>query len=89
MSNDKLRATLTELEQELLAAGTLNETTRQRLQTALAEVRLALDEPEPSAEHSQTLSGRLTQAVEEFEGSHPTLVTIIGRLADGLAQIGI
>lgn len=89
MPNDKLRATVAELEQELAAAGTVDEGTRQRLQAALAEIRVALQETETSAEDRSSLAARLTKAVEEFEGSHPTLVGIIGRLADGLAQIGI
>ncbi len=89
MPNEKLRATVTELEQELLASETVDEITRQRIQAALAEVRVALQESETTAEDRSSLADRLNKAVEEFEGSHPTLVSIIGRLADGLSQMGI
>ncbi len=89
MPNEKLKATVAELERELLALDTVDEATRMRLQQALVDVRSALQESETSAEDRNSLAARLTNAVEEFEGSHPTLVTIIGRLADGLSQMGI
>jgi signal transduction histidine kinase len=89
MPNEKLRATVTELERELLASDTVDAATRERLQNALAEVRAALQESETTAEDRRSLAASLTKAVEEFEGSHPTLVSIIGRLADGLSQMGI
>lgn len=89
MQNEKLRETVAELEQALSALDKVDESTRQRLQTAVAEIREALqDEPPPSAIRT-TLVDRLYKAVEDFEESHPTLVTLIGRLADGLSQMGI
>lgn len=104
MQNEKLRATVTELEQELLASHNLDDATRLRLHEALAEIRVALQQNEPPnseatsfapgspTQESPTtgsLSTGLTKAIEDFEGAHPTLVNIIGRLADGLAQMGI
>ena len=89
MPNDKLRDTVVELEQELLVSESVDPAMRARIQATLAEIRTLLHDGEPSTATTASLSERLSKAVEEFEESHPTLVTMIGRLADGLSQIGI
>jgi undecaprenyl pyrophosphate synthase len=85
---DKLRATLNELEAELKEVDTLDETTREELADAVAEIAASLrrgrrTQTTKSAEDS--LQSRLVQ----FEAQHPQLAIIVGRLLDGLAQLGI
>lgn len=89
MPNEKLRETVAELEQALQSVTVADEATRLRLQNALAEIRAALQDEPPSSAVRMTLVDHLSKAVEDFEESHPTLVTLIGRLADGLSQMGI
>jgi len=85
---DKLRATLNELEAELKEVDSLDEATREELADAVAEIAASLrrgkrTETTKNAENS--LQGRLV----EFEAQHPQLAIIVGRLLDGLAQLGI
>ena len=56
------------------------------------EIRVALETLEPEAP-TPVLEGslveRLRDAVRRFEGSHPTLTAITGRIVDQLAELGI
>ncbi|MDB5385147.1 MAG: hypothetical protein JWM11_793 [Planctomycetaceae bacterium] len=89
MQNEKLRVTLTELEQQLRALETVDPESRQSLLNAVQEIRLGLDEDRPTAATSNSLIANLTHSVEKFEISHPTLTSVLGRLIDILAQMGI
>jgi len=60
---------------------------RSERRAAADDIRAALDEPD--AERSGSLSDQLSQALERFEESHPQLTSIVGRVADALADIGI
>lgn len=85
---DKLRATLSELEHELREMDSLDDTTREQLASAAAEIAASLRRGKRSEETlraEDSLQGRLT----DFEASHPQLAIIVGRLLDGLAQLGI
>jgi hypothetical protein len=85
----KLKATVSELEQELRALESIDDESRNVLQQAVREIRAALREDEPSAVQRRSFVERLNDAVHKFEGSHPTLVGILNRLVDGLAEMGI
>lgn len=96
MHSEKLRATVSELEQELLALETVDNETRRVLQEAIGTIRATLRENDRAAKvddvapaGDQSLTERLSAAVTQFEGQHPTLTGILGRLIDGLAQMGI
>jgi len=85
---DKLRATLSELEQGLRETDSLDDATREQLASAAAEIAASLRRGERSAETRRaedSLQGRLS----DFEASHPQLAIVVGRLLDGLAQLGI
>jgi chromosome segregation ATPase len=85
---DKLRATLSELEAELQGLDSLDDDTREELADAAAEIAASLRRGKRSPETRRaedSLEGRLV----EFEASHPQLAIIVGRLLDGLAQLGI
>jgi signal transduction histidine kinase len=86
---ERLKATVTELEEELHALKELDDDSRAVLREAVQEIQAALHEEEPGNLESQSLTDRLTDATREFEGSHPTLTGIITRLIDGLGQMGI
>jgi division protein CdvB (Snf7/Vps24/ESCRT-III family) len=87
-ASDKLRATLKELEVELGAIESLDDATREQLADAAAEIAASLrrgKRSDKSRRAEDSLQGRL----DEFEASHPQLAIIVGRLLDGLAQLGI
>jgi uncharacterized protein involved in exopolysaccharide biosynthesis len=85
---EKLRATLAELEAELQGLDSLDDTTREQLADAAAEIAASLRRGKRSAaarRAEDTLQGRLV----DFEANHPQLAIIVSRLLDGLAQLGI
>ncbi|MBC8871054.1 MAG: DUF4404 family protein [Planctomycetes bacterium] len=86
---EKLKATVTELEEELQSLETLDDEAREVLEEALREIQAALNEEESAELEAESLMDRLNDATHDFEGSHPTLTGIIGRLIDGLGQMGI
>jgi hypothetical protein len=89
MQNEKLQATLSELEQQVRALGSVDEESRQSLLNAAQEIRVALNEADYSTARSQTMLENLTSSVEKFEVTHPTLTSVLGRLVDILGQMGI
>jgi len=86
---DKLRATVSELEQELHTLQTVDDETQQLLRQALQEIRTVLHEEEQAALQRRTLSDQLQTAAQSFENSHPALTGLLSRLIDGLGQMGI
>lgn len=86
--HEKLRATLTELEAELRELDSLDDETRQLLAEAALEITTTLTKGEKSGE-TERVEGSLRERLEEFEASHPQLAMIVGRLIDGLGQLGI
>jgi hypothetical protein len=85
----KLRTTLTQLEAELAALGTLDDATREQLADAAEEIAASLrrggKRTTKRAGEQESLQDRLV----EFEASHPQLAGVVTRLLDGLAQLGI
>ena len=89
MNIDKLRATISELERELRGIKSLDNESRRMLEQAVQDIRDTLQEREQPAADRQSLVERLQEAVERFESTHPSLTAVLGRLIDGLAQMGI
>lgn len=86
---EKLKATVAELEEELRSLEALDDETSEVLEEALREIQAALSPDKSTELEAESLMDRLNDATLEFEGSHPTLAGIIGRLIDGLGQMGI
>jgi hypothetical protein len=85
---EKLRATLHELEAELRELDSIDDDTRKLLAEAALEIANTLTRGEKSDE-THRVEGSLRERLEEFEASHPQLALIVGRLIDGLGQLGI
>jgi chromosome segregation ATPase len=85
---EKLRATLNELEAELREIDSLDDDTRKELAEAALEITNVLTRGRPG-EQTGEVAGSLRERLEEFEASHPQLALIVGRLIDGLGQLGI
>ena len=85
---EKLRATLHELESELRELDTLDDETRKLLAESALEIATVLTQGAKS-DDTDRVEGSLRDRLEEFEASHPQLALIVGRLIDGLGQLGI
>jgi hypothetical protein len=85
---EKLKSTLAELERELAGVDSLDDVSREQLAAAAAEIAATLrrgQRSEQTVAAEDSLKGRLV----DFEASHPQIAIIVGRLLDGLAQLGI
>jgi hypothetical protein len=90
MPQEDLKRTLQSLHAELSQHPSLDPESRDLL-TRLAEdiddvLHPAAPPPDPEQD---SLIDRVTDARQTFEVTHPRLAAIIGRIADGLAQLGI
>ena len=102
--NENLDTTLNQLRQQLAAARQLDPDVAARLRQTLADIQdllqqTASGEAEPAAgavsdtedegDDEPALTERLHEAARHFEESHPTISLTLGRLIDGLGQMGI
>ncbi len=91
-SNQALRHTLAELRQQLDAATEVDAAARAELEAAMQHVQQQLDgggEEGARPDIQGSFVERLSQAAEEFEGSHPRLTAALGRVLNALADLGI
>jgi len=79
---------LTELHEALEGMGDLDVQLRSELRGAAEDIQEALDDSR-AEELSDSLRDRVTGSLERFEGSHPRLTEIVGRVADALSDLGI
>ena len=86
---ERLRTTLSDLEQELAELDSLDAETRAILDLASREIHAALQKSEHPFPGHPTLVARLTSAAERFEVSHPNVAGVLHRMIDALGQLGI
>lgn len=88
MDQEHLHQTLESLHRELADTTDLDPKSRELLETVLRDIQRAMNR---DADHDPAhgMVDRLRDAVTAFEGTHPFLATLIGRVADGLANLGI
>jgi len=90
MPKDQLRQTLAALHAELSAEPDLDSETRDRLIQVAGEIDELLGRDGESGDEPQnSLLDRITGLARPFEESHPSLAALLGRIADGLSQLGI
>ncbi|MDH3520479.1 MAG: DUF4404 family protein [Myxococcales bacterium] len=90
MPEKQLRETLQDLEQTLERQGSVDPAARERLGELVQEIReLLAREPGEREETEPSLVDRLSEAMEQFEESHPSLTEAVGRLAAALSNLGI
>ncbi|RMF15260.1 MAG: DUF4404 family protein [Candidatus Dadabacteria bacterium] len=80
-----LTSLLAELREALEQPTPLDESTRDELQALAAEIESRLE----NDSEDETLVDRVEETLERFEGEHPQLVALLGRLADLLNSLGI
>jgi len=86
MSSRDLRELLEALRSELDRADALDERSRALLRELDGEIRQALERSEP---HAESVTRRLRETVEGFEGEHPQLTEAVSRVIDALVKMGI
>ncbi len=92
MPQEQLKQTLQSLHKELSASQALDPELRAELAQLAAEIDRVLQRSGASAptdEDDESLLDRVNGLGSRFEESHPKLAQIIGRVADGLSQLGI
>lgn len=93
MDTNELNDTLGKLHDELTHGQQLDEEARERLQQLLGDIHAVLnrdpDAAPDEASEDETLGERLQEAVSDFEAAHPQFSQLIGRIADGLSNLGI
>lgn len=87
MDSNELRQLLERLRSDLAHATGLDESSRQQMQTLVAEIEHGVSEPATDTERS--LSDRLVEAMTSFEAQHPRLTETLSRIADQLGTMGI
>ncbi len=94
MEKQQLNDTLTQLHDALAHGPQLDEESRERLSQLLADIQNVLQsddtgESDSSDESGESLTDRLQDAIADFEAAHPQFSELMGRIADGLSQLGI
>ena len=94
MATSELRDHLAQLHEELEQTASVDEASRRLLVEGLHDIQQILDRgesegDEAKAEGEPGLVERLRAATRDFEESHPTLTTAVGRVADALSNLGI
>ena len=92
-NSDELRRTVEELHGELETVHIADPDIRELLNGAIQDIRAALDrsaqQPQAAQPDHESIVGRLDEAAQHFEESHPTLSGTIRGVVDMLSQMGI
>lgn len=90
MEKQQLQTNLRELGDALSQAGPIDDQTKQLLQAVTNELQRLLQQDEQlSAESVGRVNRDLKDLLLQFETQHPQLTAILGRIADGLSNVGI
>jgi hypothetical protein len=86
---DKLRETLDELRAQLDDIRQRDPALAAQLDATVARVNSVLTARTVDANEQRSIVKRLSDAVQKYEASHPTLAASLGSIIDALAQMGI
>jgi Domain of unknown function (DUF4404) len=90
MERQELTAKLAELHAELSRSNQVDPANLERLRELTAEVDRLLDQDEATDdEEAAGVTSGLKDLLLKFEADHPELSLTLGKIADGLAAIGI
>ena len=90
MPKDQLRQTLAALQTELSTQPDLDAETRDQLVQVAGEIDELLGRDDHGGDEAdESLLDRINGLAQPFEESHPNLAAVLGRIADGLSQLGI
>jgi hypothetical protein len=88
MTKRNLHELMTDVHNELLAAGSADAATRDRLQHLADDIRATVERASklPAADEYRGLRDRLAQAAVGFEVSHPKVTSTLENLIDTLGE---
>ncbi len=86
MQDDELRDRLRDLHEQLSGTRSVDEATRDSLRRVMDDIETLL---ESTDESSPDVLDRLNEAAAGFEAEHPQLSSMIARITNALAQMGI
>lgn len=90
MSQEHLKQTLRSLHDELARTPSVDPELQVLLKSLAEDIDDVLHPAAPPRESDdESLTDRVVSVRQHFEESHPQLAAIIGRIADGLSQLGI
>lgn len=90
MTRDEMIATLRALHAELADADSVDASTREAFAKVAADIERLTDPEHPStAAEAEASHEGLSGLILDFETDHPQLAHTLGKLADGLANLGI
>ena len=90
MPKTQLRERIQELLGELDQVEIDDSEARARLESVLADIRSAVDDSAAEErDGDESLLERFNEAARHFEESHPTLTSLVGRVAESLSNLGI
>jgi hypothetical protein len=90
MDKPQLQALLESLHRELASLDDVDDRTKELLAQVTDDVNRVLErDDETAAEDVAASQQNVRNAISEFEAEHPRLAETLGRLADGLANLGI
>lgn len=87
--HDKLRDTLDQLQAQLDELRKVDPQTAGQLDATINEAKAALAGGSIQPHKQQSLVERLSDAVLEYEASHPALAGSLGSIIDALGRMGI
>ncbi len=82
-----LRERLEQLHAELAKTDSVDERSREALESLARDIQALLEQSD--APPHASLTERISQATRDFEKSHPRLSATLGRVADALSNLGI
>lgn len=89
MDKDKLQQLITDLRQELQAADSADEASKEMLRRTAAEIDEAVGTGQVSEERHRSFREQLQQSAVDFEADHPQVAAVVGNIIDTLGKIGI
>lgn len=86
---DKLRETLDQLRSQLDELRQRDPTVADHLEATIAEAQAALGGRPGEPTEQESITKQLSDAVREYEASHPGLAGNLGSIIDALGRMGI
>jgi len=89
MEKQAFRNMLEQLHQELSGTESLDESSKELLLSVQEDIEQLLDTDNAGAAHHDSLGGKLSNAIDEFEETHPDMVLTMKHVLDSLANMGL
>jgi len=89
MDQNKLQQLINDLRQELHAADSADEASKELLRRTAAEIDEAVGTGQVSDDRHRSIREQLEQSAVDFEADHPRIAAVVESIIDTLGKIGI